>query len=173
MALSKNMLSGLTDQITMELSASHSYLAMSAWFESQNLPGMATWMQLQSEEERQHALKFFGFVVDRGEDVVLGSIEAPQSTFGSALEVFQQALAQEKDVTASINGLYTTANAEGDFEAIPLLTWFINEQVEEEYSVGSIISKLKMVKDDGYGRLMIDNELGNRSALTTTAEPSK
>ena len=45
-----------------------------------------------------------------------------------------------------------------------LLQWFVNEQVEEEASVGGIISKLKMVKDDSYGRLMIDNELGNRSA---------
>jgi ferritin len=162
MALSKNMLSGLTDQITMELSASHSYLAMSAWFESQNLPGMATWMQLQSEEERQHALKFFGFVVDRGEDVVLGSIEAPQSTFGSALEVFQQALAQEKDVTASINGLYTTANAEGDFEAIPLLTWFINEQVEEEASVDQVVEDLRRAGDDQQMLLMLDRELGAR-----------
>jgi ferritin len=45
-----------------------------------------------------------------------------------------------------------------------LLQWFVNEQVEEEASVGGIISELKMVKDDGYGRLMIDNELGSRSA---------
>ena len=162
MALSKKMLSGLTDQITMELSASHSYLAMSAWFESQNLPGMAAWMQLQSEEERMHALKFFGFVVDRGEDVVLGPIEAPQSTFGSALEVFQQALAQEKEVTNSINGLYTTANAEGDFEAIPLLTWFINEQVEEEASVDQVVEDLRRAGDDPQVLLMLDRELGAR-----------
>lgn len=162
MALSKKMLSGLTDQITMELSASHSYLAMSAWFESQNLPGMATWMQLQSEEERAHALKFFGFVVDRGEDVVLGAIEAPGSTFGSALEVFQQALAQEKEVTTAINALYTTANAEGDFEAIPLLTWFINEQVEEEASVDQVVEDLRRAGDDPQVLLMLDRELGAR-----------
>ncbi|MBT6124957.1 MAG: ferritin, partial [Halieaceae bacterium] len=32
-----------------------------------------------------------------------------------------------------------------------------------------IISKLKLVKEDGYGLLMIDNELGARSAPQTIA----
>lgn len=164
MALGESMLSALNQQITMELSASHSYLAMAAWFESQNLPGMATWMQMQSEEERAHALKFFEFVVDRGEDVVLGSIEAPQAKFGSALEVFQEALAQEKGVTVAINGLYSIANAEGEYEAIPLITWFINEQVEEEASVDQVVEDLRRAGDDAQVLLMLDRELGARQA---------
>jgi ferritin len=164
MSLGKKMLTALNEQITTELSASHSYLAMAAWFESQNLPGMAAWMQLQSAEERAHALKFFDFVVDRGEDVVLGSIEAPPSTFGSALDVFQQALTQEKGVTAAINSLYTIANAEGEFEAIPLITWFINEQVEEEASVDQVVEDLRRAGDDPQVLLMLDRELGARQA---------
>lgn len=162
MPLSKKMLAALNDQITMELSASHSYLAMAGWFESQNLPGMAAWMQLQSAEEREHALKFFGFVVDRGEDVALGAIDAPESVFASSLEVFSQALAQEKGVTASINALYTLANSEGEYEAIPLLTWFINEQVEEEASVDQVVEDLRRAGDDPQALLMLDRELGAR-----------
>ena len=162
MSLGEKMLSALTDQITMELSASHSYLAMAGWFESQNLPGMATWMQMQSAEERAHALKFFEFVADRGSDVVLGSIEAPQSAFGSALEVFEQSLAQEKDVTKAINRLYTIANEEGEYEAIPLLTWFINEQVEEEASVDQVVEDLRRAGEDSQVLLMLDRELGAR-----------
>ncbi len=162
MALSKKMLTALTDQITMELSASHSYLAMAGWFESQNLPGMASWMKLQSDEERAHALKFFEFVVDRGEDVVLGPIEAPRNDFKSALDVFTQALAQEKTVTAAINGLYSIANDEGEYEAIPLVTWFINEQVEEEASVDQVVEDLRRANDDPQVLLMLDRELGAR-----------
>ena len=162
MGLGEKMLNALNQQITMELSASHSYLAMAAWFESQNLPGMATWMQMQSEEEREHGLKFFEFVVDRGEDVVLGSIEAPESTFGSALEVFEQALSQEKAVTAAINNLYSIANSEGEFEAIPLVSWFINEQVEEEASVDQVVEDLRRAGNDPHLLLMLDRELGGR-----------
>ena len=162
MPLSKKMLVALNNQIAMELSASHSYLAMAAWFESQNLPGMAGWMQVQSAEERSHGLKFFGFVIDRGEDVALGPIEGPQAVFGSALEVFEAALAQEKAVTASINALYALANSEGEFEAIPLLTWFINEQVEEEASVDQVVEDLRRADADAQALFLLDRELGAR-----------
>lgn len=162
MPLNKKMLTGLNDQINMELSASHSYLAMSGWFESQNLPGMAAWMQMQSAEEREHGLKFFEFVVDRGADVGLGALDVPVSVFGSALEVFETALAQEKAVTASINNLYSLANTEGEYEAIPLLTWFINEQVEEEASVDQVVEDLRRAGDDSQVLLMLDRELGAR-----------
>ena len=162
MPLSKKMLAALNDQITMELSSSHAYLAMAGWFESQNLPGMAAWMQAQSLEERDHALRFFGFVVDRGEDVAIGALEAPPSVFGSALEVFEAALAQEKAVTAAINNLYALANSENEFEAIPLLTWFINEQVEEEASVDQVVEDLRRAGDDSQGLLLLDRELGAR-----------
>jgi ferritin len=162
MPLSKKMLDALNDQITMELAASHSYLAMAGWFESQNLPGMATWMALQSAEERAHALKFFAFVVDRGEDVELGALPKPSAAFDSPVAVFEQALAQEKSVTASINALYTLANEEGEFEAIPLLTWFINEQVEEEASVDQVVEDLRRAGADPQTLLMLDRELGSR-----------
>ena len=162
MPLSKKMLDALNDQITMELAASHSYLAMAGWFESQNLPGMAAWMQLQSAEERAHGLKFFEFVVDRGEDVELGALGKPTVAFTSPADVFEQALAQEKNVTASINALYSLANAEGEYEAIPLLTWFINEQVEEEASVDQVVEDLRRAGGDPQTLLMLDRELGGR-----------
>jgi ferritin len=58
---------------------------------------------------------------------------------------------------------------EKDHATYNLLQWFVNEQVEEESSVNEIISKLKMVKDDGYGLLMIDGELAQRSAMQAQA----
>ncbi len=58
---------------------------------------------------------------------------------------------------------------EKDHATYNLLQWFVNEQVEEEATLGGIISKLKLVKDDGYGLLMIDNELGVRK--TANANP--
>lgn len=156
------MLAALNDQITLELASSHAYLAMAGWFESQNLPGMAAWMQLQSTEERDHALKFFTFVADRGEDIALGAIAEPQAVFGSALEVFEAALAQEKRVTKAINGLYALATAEAEFEAIPLVTWFINEQVEEEALVDQVVEDLRRAGDDPQALLLLDRELGAR-----------
>ena len=44
-----------------------------------------------------------------------------------------------------------------------MLKWFIDEQVEEEENVKTIIDNLKMIKDNGYGIYMLDKELGARS----------
>ena len=68
-------------------------------------------------------------------------------------------------MTARLNELSDLALSEKDHATYNLLQWFVNEQVEEEASVGAIIAKLRMVKDDGYGLLMIDNELGQRPDL--------
>ena len=50
-----------------------------------------------------------------------------------------------------------------------MLKWFIDEQVEEEETVKTIIDNLKMIKDNGYGIYMIDKELGSR--VYTEASP--
>jgi ferritin len=59
------------------------------------------------------------------------------------------------------------ALTEKDHATYNLLQWFVNEQVEEEATLSAIIAKLRMVKDDGYGLLMIDNELGSRVPAPT------
>ena len=70
-------------------------------------------------------------------------------------------------MTSRLNDLSDQALKEKDHATYNLLQWFVNEQVEEEATLGGIISKLKLVKDDGYGLLMIDNELGTRNAADT------
>ena len=67
-------------------------------------------------------------------------------------------------MTAKLNNLSDHALKEKDHATYNLLQWFVNEQVEEEATVGEIISKIKLVKEDGYGLLMVDNELGARQA---------
>ena len=91
-------------------------------------------------------------------------IPAPPSEFGSILEVFEASLAHEQEMTGRLNELSDQALKEKDHATYNLLQWFVIEQVEEEASVGGIIAKLKLVKDDGYGLLMIDNELSSRPA---------
>lgn len=153
----------INEQITLEFAASHVYLSMSAYFESINLSGFAHWMRVQSEEEREHALKFFDFVNDRGGRVLLQAIEEPQIEFASPLNTMELALKHEQKVTASIHNLYNLALKENDLPAQNLLRWFIDEQVEEEKNADDIIQNLKLVGNDGTGLLMIDRELAGRT----------
>lgn len=154
----------LNSQITMELQAAHSYLAMAAWFDSTGFPGMARWMHAQSAEETQHALKFYQFVLDRDGRVELGSLAAPKSDFESVTAAFNAGLAQEREVTASINKLYALAMDEKDFASLPLLDWFITEQIEEESTFSQILDDLKLAGDSAQAILFLDRELGARGA---------
>jgi hypothetical protein len=78
--LSKRLEKALNDQIVRELESAYIYLSMCAYFEAQNLRGMAHWMRLQAQEELKHAMKIFDFVNDRGGRVELGPIAKPQSS---------------------------------------------------------------------------------------------
>ena len=152
----------LNKQINMELSSSYAYLAMSAYCELNNFLGSAKWMQIQSEEERIHAMKLYNFLIARGCEIKLDKLNAPKGTFESIPYVFACALEQEQAVSRSINDLYELAHQEKAFAALVELQWFITEQVEEEKSVREIVAKFDMLKDDPSAMLDLDRELGER-----------
>ena len=124
--------------------------------------GFANWMRQQAEEERTHAMKFFDFVLDRGNQVELRSVPAPSADYTSPLSVFEASLAHEQKVTRSIHDLYAKATDNKDYESLPLLHWFIDEQVEEEATVSELIEQIAMAGDNGAALLLLDRELGTR-----------
>ena len=150
-------------QLNAEFFSSYLYLSMSAWFESQNLAGMAHWMLLQSQEEWQHALKFFDFIHDRDGTVSLTRIDGPESQWDSPLAAFEAALEHERKISELINDLVDLALQKKDHAANTFLQWFVTEQVEEEATALSIVDKLKMIGDNSVVLFMLDNELGQRT----------
>lgn len=160
--MSEKMQKALNDQIAAEMYASNLYLAMSAYFQSINLPGFAAWMLAQSREETGHAMRIFNHVVERGDRVTLQKIDAPQAEWASPLAVFEAAYGHERKVTGMINNLAAMADAETDRPTAIFLQWFINEQVEEEASTDEVVQKLKMIGDSPNGLLMLDHKLGER-----------
>lgn len=161
--LSKAIQDGVNEQIRNELQSAYLYLSMAAYCESENLPGMAKWLRLQWSEEQEHGMKLFDYVYARGGAVTLQSLEKPAAKFRSALDVFQQVLAHEQKVSASINRLYEMALKEKDFATQVELQWFIKEQVEEEKNASGIVAQLELVGDSGTAVALIDRALGARS----------
>ena len=162
--ISEDMHKALRQQLNDEFYSAYLYLAMSAYCAHIDFNGAANWLKQQYEEEQMHATRIYNYLVDQGAHVVLQEIPQPPSDFGTILDVFKSSLNHEQKMTAKLNNLSDQALKEKDHATYNLLQWFVNEQVEEEATVGEIISKLKLVKDDGYGLLMIDNELGARPA---------
>ena len=157
--LSKPLQSGFNEQIQKEFYSSHLYLAMAAHFEAANLPGFASWMKKQADEERGHGMRLWAHLVDRGGRVELKAIEQPPAAFGKPLEVFQQVLEHEQKVTGWINALYALSLKEGDTAAQIYLQWFVNEQVEEEKHATDLIEQLKMAGDQSFGALFMDQHV--------------
>jgi ferritin len=164
MAMSEQLRDAFNEQIALEFSAAYTYLAMAAYFEEENLTGMAHWMTMQHEEELVHARKFFQFMLDRDAGVHLGAIAEPKQDYGSAVEAFEAALAHERKVSAAIHQLYRMADEESDYASMPLLSWFIDEQLEEEASVGRILDRVKLAGDNPAALLVLDREMEDRGS---------
>jgi len=160
--LSKAMQDAINEQIKNELYSAYLYLAMSAYCEANSLPGFAHWLRAQSQEEVEHAMKFFDFVNERGGRVVLHAIDQPPVEFESPVEIFEATLEHERKVTAMIHRLFELALEEKDYPAQVMLHWFIDEQVEEESNAGQILDTLNMIGDKGQALVMLNKELAKR-----------
>ena len=160
--LGKEIQDAMNEQMKSEFYAAYQYLSMAAYCESENLPGFAHWMRTQAQEETQHAMKFYDFILDRNGRVVLQAVEEPVVEFGSPLEVFERALEHEQRVTAMINDLYGLAVRENDYASQTFLQWFVTEQVEEEKNAGDVVETLNMIGDRSEALFLLDRELGRR-----------
>ncbi len=168
--ISQKLQDAINEQIKAELYSAYIYLSMSAYYETQNLPGFAHWMRLQYEEELLHALKFFDHLNERGGRVTLMAIDAPPAEFDSPLAAFRAAYEHECKITAKIHALYKLALQEHDYAAQSLLQWFIDEQVEEEKNTLDVVEQLEMIGDHKMGLFMVDRELGQRQPATQEDE---
>lgn len=163
MKISDKVQKAINDQINMELDSEYTYLAMAAYFDRNAFNGFAHWMHLQSQEEHEHAMRFYHYLHDRDGRVELQALEKPSSDFASPLEVFKQSLENERKVTKSIYDLLELAQKEKDHATVSMLKWFIDEQVEEEKSAGDMVDKLTLAGDHPGSLLILDQEAGNRS----------
>ena len=161
--LNEKMQEALNDQFNFEMYSANIYLSMAAWFDHNNLPGMAQWMKTQYQEEMFHAMKFYSFINDRGGKVKIQALQEPQSEWENPKAVFENSLKHEMVVTSRINNLMTLAHEEKDHASINFLHWFVGEQVEEEANVDGIIKQLTLMENAPGALFMLDRELGQRT----------
>jgi len=171
--VSQTVQDAINTQINNELSASYSYLAMSAFCQHMNFVGAARWLRSQSREEYGHGMKLFDFLLARNGIVKLMAVSEPKPEYSSIADVFEQALAQEIEVSAQIDKLYELVFNEKAFAALVELQWFLQEQVEEEKTAREIVAKFRLVRDDPASLLDLDRELGARREEDVNAVTSE
>jgi ferritin len=117
---------------------------------------------MQVQEEMYHAIKMYNFILERNGRPYFTKVPEPQKKWDSIKAVFENALEHEKLVTERINKIMTVAISENDHATSSFFNWFVDEQVEEESSVDSVIKKLNLIKDSSEGLFMLDKDMAVR-----------
>lgn len=154
MIINQKVVDAMNAQIQSEFGASQQYIAIAIYFDEESLPDLAQFFYMQSEEEREHAMKFVHFLLETGAKPLIPSLPDMRNQFASASEAVQFALDQEIKVTNQINNIMRISKEEGDFASQNFLQWFVEEQVEE---VDSMTTLLQTIKHAGSSLLLVED----------------
>jgi ferritin len=162
MEIKENIARVLSEQAGAEYYSAYLYLSMAAYAEHEGFKGIATWLFVQAKEEMAHGSHIYRYLLERGASPVFGEIKAPPASYGSIREIFEKVLAHEQWVTERINHIATLAEQEKDHAAYQFISWFVNEQVEEEAGVGELLTRVRLI--DGQPGLLynLDAALASR-----------
>ena len=152
----------LNQQINKEFYSAYLYLDFSNYFKAQGLDGFANWYKIQAEEERDHAMLFYQYLQNEGEEVTLEAIAKPDKKLTSHLDVLKAGLEHERYVTSLINDIYSAAYEVRDFRTMQFLDWFVKEQGEEETNANDMITKMELFGSDPKSLYMLNQELAAR-----------
>ena len=116
-------------------------------------------MKRSADEERKHADKFAGFIVDRNAVPQFAALAAILPAQGDDLVAFfEAALACEMATTEAIKTLHYMAEESEDPQTCAFLIWFLEEQTASEREVTDILLMLRRL--DNNGRVVFDEKLG-------------
>lgn len=149
----------LNAQIKVEAHSSSLYLAMSSWCDDQGLENAAEFFAKQSNEEREHMLKIFNYINNRGGRAISPEVTGIPSDFDSFRGIFESALEQEMFVTEQFNSIADRCMKAKDYVTFNFLQWFLSEQVEEEFVARRILELFDVIGEEGTGRWEIDKHL--------------
>ena len=172
MLISSKMNAAINQQIGNEFGASVQYVAIASHFAGEGLTALAGHFYKQSDEERDHAMRFVHYLDDAGGKVEIPTIPAPRTKFKNVADAIKLALSHEINVTNQINALVDLALKESDHISRDMLSWFVKEQLEE---VSSMDNLLKVVVRAGEANLIhVEDYIGRlqAKAARTSRSPS-
>jgi ferritin len=158
----------LNGQVNMEWYSAYMYLDIYTYYMDKNLNGFGAWFNIQTQEERDHALLFITYMLNNDVKPELYDIKAPGKTFKNFREPADAAYIHEQAVTASINNIYAEAQKLKDFKTMQFLDWFVKEQGEEEKNTLDILKRYDLFGSDPRGLYLLDSELGTRTYAPPT-----
>ncbi len=167
MIIKQRVVDVMNAQIKSEFGASAQYIAIAIYFDEEGLPDLAQFFYTQSEEERMHAMKFVHFLLETGAKPLIPGLPNMVNEFESPYAAVEFALKQEQKVTQQIHNIVRIAKEEDDFASVNFLQWFVDEQVEEEDSMTTL---LQTIKHAGSSLLLVEDFVRRTLAARAAAE---
>lgn len=150
--ISRELAAAINEQIGHEFGASMQYLSIAGYFQSRQLTLLSNLFIKQSEEEREHAMKFVKYLMETKGGLAIPAIPAPTAIFPTAAAAVEAALKWEEEVTRQITNLMDMAVAQNDYIAQSFLQWFIDEQLEEVVKMDRLLT---IIRESGEKNLLM------------------
>ena len=160
--LNEKVIQLLNQQVNKEFYSAYLYLDISNYFSDRSLDGFANWYKVQAQEERDHAMLFYQYLLNNNVRVQLEAIAKPDVEIKVDMDALKASLNHEYYVTSLINDIYAAAYEVKDFRTMQFLDWFVKEQGEEETNANNLISKMELFGSDPKSLYLLDQELAAR-----------
>ncbi|MBP3293531.1 MAG: ferritin [Clostridia bacterium] len=152
----------LNQQVNKEFYSAYLYLDFSNYYDDRSLDGFANWYMVQAQEERDHAMLFYRYLLNNDEKVTLEAIDKPDVELNTDMDALKAGLKHELYVPSLSNDIYAAAYEVRDFRTMQFLDWFVKEQGEEEKNANDLISKMELYGSDPKSLYMLNQELAAR-----------
>jgi ferritin len=117
-------------------------------------------------------LRLVRFINERGGHAQVSELSAPNVTFKSFKEMFEELFKHEVFVSKSINQLVHISLQEKDYATHNFLQWYVSEQIEEEAMARTILDKINLIGDDKGGLYLFDRDIQNLTVNSASATNS-
>ncbi|HAP03377.1 MAG: ferritin [Lachnospiraceae bacterium] len=160
--LKKEISELINTQVNKELYSAYLYLDFANFFHDKGLDGFANWYEIQTQEERDHAMLMRTYLINNGDSVTFDAVAKPDVEKTDVMTILKAALKHEQYVTSLINNIYAAADAAKDYRTMQFLDWFVKEQGEEEKNADDMIKKYELYGSDAKGLYALNQELLGR-----------
>ena len=160
--LKKEISELINTQVNKELYSAYLYLDFANFFHDKGLDGFANWYEIQTQEERDHAMLMRTYLINNGDSVTFDAVAKPDVEKTDVMTILKAALKHEQYVTSLINNIYAAADAAKDYRTMQFLDWFVKAQGEEEKNADDMIKKYELYGSDAKGLYALNQELLGR-----------
>lgn len=145
--LSKEIIADLNYRIQQEEFSSRLYKQMSLWLGNKGYANLSELYSKYAAEEMTHAAWAQEFLLNHGITPELKVLQSPYAEYGSCMEILEETLNHELEVTKQCEALATKALKAGSHTLYALASKYCAEQVEEVGKAIDIRDHAKLTND--------------------------